>query len=163
MQTFKSSTTLPPPLISVGVIGWLHKNLFSSFFNTVLTLGSLYLLYITVPPIIQWAFIDADWFGDSREACTSDGACWVFVSVRFSQFIYGFYPPEAYWRVNLAFILLALLVIALLIDNFPFKGWISIFTLVGYPIIAFYLFYGGIFGLEVVETHKWGGLTLTLI
>jgi len=163
MITPEHQPDLPPPLISVGVLGWLHKNLFSSFFNTILTFFCLYLLYLIIPPVVQWAFINADWIGQSSEACNSGGACWVFINVRLSQFIYGFYPPEEYWRVNLAFLLLVLLVIALLIDNFPHKNWLTVFTLVGYPIIAFYLFYGGAFGLEVVETDKWGGLTLTLI
>jgi general L-amino acid transport system permease protein len=145
------------------VLGWLRKNLFSSVFNTVLTFFSLYLLYLIILPIVQWGFINADWVGENRDACSSGGACWVFVNVRFSQFIYGFYPPEGYWRVNTAFIVLALLVMMLLIDHFPKKHWIGIFTLVGYPIIAFYLLYGGAFGLEVVETHQWGGLMLTLV
>jgi len=163
MTAYKPSPNLSPPIASVGVLGWLRKNLFSSVFNTILTFFSLYLLYLLIPPIVQWGLINADWVGESREACSSGGACWVFVNVRFSQFIYGFYPSEAYWRVNLAFILLALLVIALLIDHFPKKHWIGIFTLVGYPIIAFYLLYGGAFGLEVVETYQWGGLMLTLV
>lgn len=154
---------LPPPMATVGVLGWLRNNLFSSFFNTILTFFSLYLLYLIIPPIVQWAFVNADWFGESRDACTSGGACWVFINVRFGQFMYGFYPPDEYWRVNFAFILLVFLIIALLIDNFPKKGWLSVFTLLGYPIIAFFLFYGGVFGLEVVETNQWGGLMLTLI
>jgi general L-amino acid transport system permease protein len=163
MRLHQPHPNLPPPIASIGVLGWLRKNLFSSFFNTMLTFVSLYLLYLIIPPIVQWALINADWFGQSSDACTSDGACWVFISVRFNQFIYGFYPTEAYWRVNLAFILLALLISALLIKNFPKKEWVTIFTLVGYPFIAFYLFYGGAFGLSVVETDKWGGLMLTLI
>lgn len=147
----------------ISVLSWLRKNLFSSFFNTILTFFSLYLLYLIVPPLVQWAFINADWFGNSSDACTSGGACWVFINVRFSQFMYGFYPPNQYWRVNFAFMLLALLIIALLIENFPKKGWLSLFTLLGYPVIAYYLFYGGAFGLEIVETNQWGGLMLTLI
>jgi general L-amino acid transport system permease protein len=152
---------LPPPIATVGVLGWLRNNLFSSFFNTILTFFSLYLLYIIIPPIVQWAFVNADWFGESSDACTSGGACWVFISVRFGQFMYGFYPADEYWRVNLAFMLLVVLIMALLIV--PKKGWLSIFTLLGYPVIAFFLFYGGVFGLEVVETSQWGGLMLTLI
>jgi len=154
---------LPPPIATVGVLGWLRNNLFSSFFNTILTFFSLYLLYLIIPPIVQWAFVNADWFGESSDACTSGGACWVFINVRFGQFMYGFYPADEYWRVNIAFMLLVFLIIALLIENFPKKGWLSVFTLLGYPVIAFFLFYGGVFGLEVVETNQWGGLMLTLI
>jgi len=163
MIVHKPHPDLPPPMTSVGLLGWLKNNLFSSYFNTILTVLSLYLLYLIVPSVVQWAFINADWIGESSDACTSGGACWVFVNVRFNQFIYGFYPPEEYWRVNIAFVLLALLIIALLIKKVPKKGWLIVFTLLGYPIIAFFLFYGGAFGLEVVETNKWGGLMLTLV
>lgn len=154
---------LPPPVTSVGAIGWLRKNLFSSALNTVLTFVALYLIYITLVPAFQWAFINADWVGDSREACDSGGACWVFVAVRFDQFMYGFYPDTEYWRVNLAFGLLIALMVPLFMEKFPRKGMLSAFILIVYPIIAYYLFSGGAFGLAHVETSRWGGLTLTLI
>lgn len=35
--------------------------------------------------------------------------------------------------------------------------------LIIYPIMAYVLLHGGFFGLPVVETSKWGGLTLTLV
>lgn len=155
--------SLPPPANSVGVVGWLRQNLFSSWLNTAMTLVALYLLYITVPSAIQWAFIDANWFGTSRAACTNDGACWVFITVRFEQFMYGFYPEAQYWRVNSAFLLLIALMIPLFIKAFPYKGWLTAFIFLIYPFIAYILFYGGWFGLPVVETFQWGGLMLTLI
>ncbi len=153
---------LPPPATSVGVIGWARNNLFSSWFNSLLTLVALYLLYITLPPLIKWAVIDADFAGSTRDACTGEGACWVFIKVRFFQFMFGFYPPGEYWRVVSAFLLIGALVAYLLVDRTPKKGWVVLFTVFVYPVIAFILFYGGL-GLEVVDTHKWGGLMLTLI
>ncbi|MCP3871478.1 MAG: amino acid ABC transporter permease [Gammaproteobacteria bacterium] len=154
---------LPPPMTSVGVIGWLRKNLFSSAPNTVLTLIVAYLIYISAVPLVQWALIDADWVGDSRDACTGGGACWVFVSVRFDQFMYGFYPESEYWRVNLAFGLLVALMVPLFLERFQRKGWLSAFILFIYPFIAYTLFYGGSLGLKEVETSLWGGLMLTLV
>ena len=154
---------LPPPSNSVGLIGWLRSNLFSSPLNSILTLLALYAIYLLVVPMVDWAFLKSDWIGESREACTSGGACWVFVAVRFDQFMYGFYPESEYWRINLAFAIIVVLLVALNIKAVPRKGWIAAFTLIGYPIIAYYLFHGGVFGLEVVETSKWGGLSLTLI
>ncbi len=153
---------LPPPSTSVGVIGWLRKNLFSSPINSLFTLAAIYLLYRTVPPVINWAILDADWLGSTKDACTGDGACWVFIKVRFFQFMFGFYPPEQYWRVVVAFSLLGVLLAYLLIDRTPKKSWVAAFTILIYPIIAFFLFYGGL-GLPVVETNDWGGLMLTLI
>ncbi|WP_421862366.1 amino acid ABC transporter permease [Motiliproteus sp.] len=159
----KKLPDLPPPASTVGVVGWLRTNLFSTPTYTVLTLIVAYLLWITVIPAVQWAFIDADWAGDSRDACTSGGACWVFINARFNQFIYGFYPESEYWRIDILFVMLAILITALVYEGMPKRGWISAFTLVVFPIIAFFLLYGGSFGLEVVETHKWGGLSLTLV
>lgn len=157
------SPSLPPPVSSVGVIGWLKKNLFSTLPDSILTLLGLYLLYQTIPPTLNWALFQADWVGTTKDACTSDGACWVFVSVRFKQFMFGFYPPSEYWRVITAFSLVGVLVAWLLIEGTPKKGIVSVFTMFCYPIIAYFLFYGGAFGLPEVETHKWGGLMLTLI
>ncbi|MEN8200334.1 MAG: amino acid ABC transporter permease [Thermodesulfobacteriota bacterium] len=156
------SPAMAPPASSVGVVGWLRKNLFSSPLNSIFTLAALYLIYKTVPPALNWAFFTADWVGTTRDACTSDGACWVFVGVRIKQFLFGFYPPSEYWRVVVSFSLAGLLVAWLLIERTPKKGLVAAFTVFIYPIIAYVLFYGG-FGLEVVETHKWGGLMLTLI
>lgn len=163
MTTHVPHPDLPPPSTSIGAIAWLRANLFSSWLNSLLTLGAAYLLYLTIPPLVQWALIDADWFGDSREACESGGACWVFVGVRMNQFMYGLYPETEYWRINLAAILLVLLMVPLFIKRFPWKRWLVPFVLFGYPVIAFMLFSGGVFGLEYVETSRWGGLTLTLI
>ncbi len=153
---------LPPPSTSVGIIGWARKNLFSSPLNSILTLGALYLVVRFLPPVINWAILDANWAGSTRDACTDGGACWVFVKVRLTQFMFGFYPPDQYWRVILAFGLLGVLIAWLLIEKTPKKSWVAAFTILVYPIIAFVLFYGGL-GLPVVETNKWGGLMLTLI
>lgn len=154
---------LPPPGSTTGVIGWLRANLFSTPFYSVLTLVVGYILFSTLIPAFQWVFIDSDWVGDSRDACTSGGACWVFITVRMDQFIYGFYPEAEYWRINVLFGMLALLIAALVYEGTPKKGLISAFTLIVFPIIAFYMLYGGSFGLPLVETHKWGGLSLTLV
>jgi general L-amino acid transport system permease protein len=152
-----------PATRGLGVIGWLRANLFSSWLNTGLTLLALYLLYATIPPFVEWALIDADWRGDDRAACTGDGACWVFIRVRLYQFMYGFYPQDEVWRVNTAIGLLVTLATPLFIRRVPHKGWWAAFVLLAYPVVAYYLFLGGAFGLELVETAQWGGLMLTLI
>jgi general L-amino acid transport system permease protein len=160
---FQKHADLPPPMTSVGVLGWLRQNLFSSPLNAVLTLVAMYLLYITLVPTIEWAFIKADWIGRTRVDCDSGGACWVFVGTRLNQFLYGFYPAAQQWRVNLAIGLLIVLILPLFTRRFPWKGWLGVFILAVYPVIAFYLFVGGRFGLTHVETDQWGGLMLTLV
>lgn len=162
---------LPPPRFRPGPVKWMRENLFSSWFNTILTILALYLLYLIVPPLLSWAFFQADWIGTTRADCeTPDGqarygigACWVFIAVRFNQFMYGFYPPEFQWRPNLAGIILLGLIVTLLMERIKYKVWIGAFTLLIFPFIAYFLIYGGSFGLEVVDTDLWGGLMLTLI
>ncbi len=159
----KKIPDLPPPSSTVGFVGWLRKNLFSSWANSVLTVVVGYLLVINLLPAIDWVLLSADWLGESRDDCTSGGACWVFVTVRIDQFIYGFYPEAEYWRINTLYVLFFSLIAALLYEGTPKKGWIALFTLTAFPVIAFFLLYGDAFGLQLVETHKWGGLTLTLV
>jgi general L-amino acid transport system permease protein len=163
MSEFQKHADLPPPITSIGALGWLRKNLFSSPSNGVLTVVALILLYWLLVPTIDWAVIKADWLGSSRDDCESGGACWVFISVRLNQFMYGFYPYVHQWRVDLTIGLLVALAVPLFIKRFPWKGWLGAFILVVYPVIAFYLLVGGRFGLEHVETDRWGGLMLTLV
>lgn len=159
---FKPSPSLPPPVKSVGAVAWVRQNLFSSPLNIFLTLLSVYILYLLLPPTIQWAVIDATWTGESKAACTGGGACWAFIGVYFEQFMYGLYPSEETWRINLSLILLVLLIGAFAIKPVN-KLYLSIGILVIYPVIAYFLFSGGVFGLEVVETSLWGGLFLTTL
>ena len=93
-KQFVPSPSLPPPVSEVGVIGWLRKNLFATWSDTLLTLLAGYLLLMAIPPLVDWAFIKADWVGSDRTACDSGGACWVFVSARMHTFIYGFYNKQ---------------------------------------------------------------------
>jgi len=70
---------LPPPARQLGVLGWLRANLFSSWLNGLLTLVGLYLIWLVLPPLLDWAIFSADWAGDARSDCSREGACWVFV------------------------------------------------------------------------------------
>ncbi len=157
---------LPPPASTVGIVGWLRRNLFSSPLNIALTLLAVYLLSIALPPLLRWALLDASWSGDSREACPADGgACWVFIRVHFEQFMYGFYPDGQRWRVKAALVVLILGAAPLFVRAVPgkLKVRLGLGLLAVYPVIAFVLFKGGVLGLPEVETSQWGGLLLTLV
>jgi len=157
------STNAPPLRTRRGPLTWVRANLFSGPVDSLLTLLALYTLWISVPPFVQWAFIDADWLGNSRDQCTGGGACWVFVRVRLDQFLYGAYPADQHWRVNLGLLLFALLVVPRMLRRAPCKRIPAVLLVVVYPVVAYVLFHGGPPGLPVVETHQWGGLMLTLI
>src|SRR5690625_1893211 len=153
----------PAPSSTVGPWAWLRTNLFSGPVNTLFTLAGLYLLYLLLAPTIQWAFINADWVGTSRDDCSREGACWVFIGARFTQFIYVLYPRCEIWRVDITFVSFAVLFSWLAIPRLPLKCWVAMGTLMVFPVFAYIMLYGGYFGLPVVETHRWGGLMLTLV
>ena len=140
-----------------------NKNVNSSTFNAALTLLIIFILIKYTPPLLNWLFFDADFIGSSKEDCTSDGACWVFVKVWFKRFMYGMYPNPEQWRINTAFLILFTLIGAAFFVPPKYKKYIILFMLFIYPIIGIKLISGGIFGLKWIETGAWGGLSLTLI
>lgn len=153
---------LPPPVSQTGVIGWMRQNLFSSWLNTILTLISLYVVWTVLSAVISYTIINANFVGTSQADCTGTGACWVFIKARFGQNMYGFYPVEERWRVDLGYILGAIGLVLVLTDFVKNKKWPALYLFGLYPVLCYFLFYGG-FGLEVVETSQWGGLFLTLV
>jgi len=59
----------------------INKNLNSSNFNAILSLIVVFILIKYLPLLLKWAFFDANFLGNTKEDCTGDGACWVFVKV----------------------------------------------------------------------------------
>ncbi|MFC1488907.1 amino acid ABC transporter permease [Thermodesulfobacteriota bacterium] len=153
--------TIKPPVTSVGVLGWIKANLFNSRFNAVLTLLTLYLLWKTVPPFIQWAFIDSLWVSTGAECHEAGGACWSVVSANKRFILFGFFPYDLHWRPFLAMIML----VGLLFYSQNRKHWKK--SLVYAWLIGLFtmglLMKGGLFGLTPVESTQWGGLPLTLL
>lgn len=142
---------------------WAKKNLFSSVPNSVLTLFCFWLLWNILPPLFNWALFQANWVGTTRADCTRDGACWVFIQARFGHFMYGLYPAEEIWRINFALVLGLLSILPMFWRRMPRHGRYIALWAVCYPLLAWWLLYGGFGGLTRVETRQWGGLTLTLI
>jgi len=152
----------PPPSSETGPVHWLRENLFSSVLNSILTLGSIALLVWFIPVTISWAFIDSVWNAGSLRECRaidSEGACWAVINERLNQFIFGFYPNELYWRPVLTFVLLPLAMAPALFSGLPRK---MLWFTAAYPVIAYFLIWGGL-GFGSVETAKIGGFLLTMI
>ena len=145
----------------------LNKHINTNNFNAVLTLLIIFVLIISVPPSLNWLIFDATISGDAKEACTGEGACWTFVKIWLRRFIYGMYPNEHHWRINLAFIILIGLAFAGFFVGNKLKKLLPLFYTIVYPVIAFILIYylisGGSFGLAWIDTGSWGGLSLTFI
>ena len=141
----------------------LNKNINSSNFNAFLTLLILFIIIKAITPLINWLILEANFVGSSKDDCTGNGACWVFIKVWFNRLMYGLYPDVEQWRVNSAFLLLfALVGIAFFVPQ-KIKKYFIIFLLFVYPFIGIKLLSGGSFGLVYVETAAWGGLSLTFI
>jgi general L-amino acid transport system permease protein len=83
-----------PPKTSVGVTGWLKKNLFSSWFNVILTVITASALFYILKGAITWILFSAEW------AVVSNNYTLIFV---------GHYPPEQLWRVWLSLAIVSLL------------------------------------------------------
>jgi general L-amino acid transport system permease protein len=141
----------------------INKNLNSSNSNAILSLIVIFILIKYVPPLFNWFFFDANFLGSTKEDCTGEGACWVFVRVWFNRFMYGMYPDAEQWRINISFLSLLISISLIFILPDRFKKYIILFLLFIFPVIALNLISGGLFGLEWIETGAWGGLSLTFI
>jgi general L-amino acid transport system permease protein len=147
---------------------WLRKNLFYSFPSSLLTIISAYLLWTIVSKAIQWAILDANFVGSSREDCQLSGACWVFISTHLEQFIYGFYQQSERWRVNASFFLLVTTLLTWIFAHVSLKHPLSkkifsLWTFLVFPLFTWNLLKGPALGLPLVETSQWGGVFLTLV
>lgn len=156
---FQPSPDQPAPLVSVGVIGWLKENLFSSTTNSLLTIVALLILWESIPPLVSWAIIDATWSFEPNP-CSPEvsGACWTFVFVKFRVLMLGLYPEQFLWRPVTAFAILMVVCLVTVLRLFRPRILIGLWFFCPLPI--FFLVNGG-FTLETVSQNLWGGLMLS--
>src|SRR5919109_4240254 len=74
---------LQPPRLTVGPFAWVRKNLFSTWYNVLLTFAALVLLYGLLRPAIEWALTEARWG---------------VITANLTLFMVGQYPREQLWR-----------------------------------------------------------------
>ena len=141
----------------------LNKNINSSNFNALLTLFTIFIIIKSIPPMLDWFILEANFVGNSKEDCTGDGACWVFIKVWFNRFMYGLYPDAEQWRINTAFLILFAVVGVSFFVSQKLKKYFILFLVFVFPFLGIKLISGGSFGLEYVESAAWGGLSLTFI
>ncbi len=144
-------------------MSWLRQRLFATPIDAAITLVCLYILWRLSVPLAHWLLLDATWNGTSRDDCKGTGACWVFVRMRFGQFMYGQYPLPERWRVDLVGALWVLATAALSWRGLPHRSAVTLATAIVLPPLGIVLLHGGWgTGLRLVETREWGGLMLTL-
>ena len=134
-----------PPVTERGAVKWARENLFSSPFNVIMTILSLWVIYSIVKGSAPW-FLNGVWEAESVRECYdildgARGACFAVLKERFPQLIYGFkYPPTEFWRPNIAVILLLFALGPVLFRRLPRK--LLAFTVI-YPFLAYWLIWGG--------------------
>jgi general L-amino acid transport system permease protein len=106
---------LPPPITERGAVKWMRENLFSSTLNIILTVLGVLVIFWLVKSSLPW-WLNSVWNASSLSECrqivaanagdSATGACWAMIRQWWGAFIFGFYPPDQWWRPILAFGLL---------------------------------------------------------
>jgi general L-amino acid transport system permease protein len=144
---FRPKPERPPPTSSIGVLGWMRANLFSSVSNALLTLLGAYIAIVFFTAIINWALVDAVWEASNRRECLDRvgraGACWPGVIAWIPNLLYGLYPKDQVWRINIAFLILVAWALPLWLPRVRSKVGIGLSAVLLYPFLASYFFHGG--------------------
>jgi general L-amino acid transport system permease protein len=119
---------MKPPRLTVGPLAWLRKNLFSTWYNVLLTFLAAWLLYLFLQPAWEWATTEARW-----------GA----IEANLTLFMVGQYPREQIGRVWLSiFILAALIGLSWGVWKDAARGFALIALGAGIAFILIALFFG---------------------
>ena len=101
LEAASPSPALPPPVMERGMLGWAHANLFSSRFNTALTIISGATLGVALWFGLQWLLLESDW---------------TVISTLGGRLVIGPYNTEAacpgqncFWRPQVALMLVTML------------------------------------------------------
>lgn len=164
--TYVRDTMIPqaaPPASEAGVVKWVRENLFSSVLNVILTVVSIYVVYIVIARISPW-LLNSVWKAGSLTECREalavygvaqevGGACFAVIKDRWVQFIFGFYPADLYWRPILAFVLFFVALAPVLFPNVPRQ--MLAFSAV-FPFLAVWLIWGGAFWTPLLVMAGFG-------
>jgi general L-amino acid transport system permease protein len=132
--------------------------------NAVISAAILAWLGYAIFQTVQWALLDAVWFGPGPQACAGvDAACWLFIQDRFTQILFGTYPAQQLWRIAACGLVALALGVLFALPSRRGKLPAVLAALILYPVFAGVMLHGGVFGLPVVPTAKWGGLLLTVV
>ena len=136
-----------PPLSEIGVAKWVRENLFSNTLNSILTILSFFLIYWLLAQILPW-MTQGVWEAGSLNECrkireslgeSTNVACWAVINERWNQLLFGFYPPESYWRPILALILFSFAISPVLFISVRKELYLLTFTS---PFLCYWLLWG---------------------
>jgi general L-amino acid transport system permease protein len=78
---------LAPPVTTQGPVGWLRENLFSTWYNALLTVLVGGALAMVIAGLVRWAVAEARWG---------------VVTANLRLFLIGLYPIDEAWRIGLS-------------------------------------------------------------
>ncbi|HEY9295507.1 MAG TPA: amino acid ABC transporter permease [Phormidium sp.] len=141
----------PPLKIKSRTLNWLLKNLFNTWYNSLLTVLCVCVIFIFGKNFLFWAFTQAQW---------------TVVTTNLRLFLVGRYPADLIWRIWIILgIIIALFILTWGVLTKPFlsqiTSWLPLLWTLSFPIIM-WLIAGG-FGLTPVSSDLWTGLLLTLL
>jgi len=153
------SEPMAPPRSSVGVADWLKENLFSTWYNVLLTFASLGLIYVILRGLLSWALTRARW---------------EVVTANLTLFLIGPFPRNQVWRVW------ACVAMVLVLAGLSWAAWgpwgrgregarrvrrgLVVGWVLSFPLtIVLLRGFSGSSILPLVGTNLWGGLLLTFL
>lgn len=141
----------------------IRRRFFRTKFDALVTLLIVGLFVWIVPPLIDWAILSSVLFADDPALCRAPGAgaCWAVIYQRYFYIFFGTYPPSEAWRPTLVMVMLLSLVVASCIRSLI--GYRLLVLWLAGAVATYVLMRGGLFGLPLVDTTRWGGLPVTLI
>jgi general L-amino acid transport system permease protein len=92
MTATKDAPSRPPA--GLGLAHWLKKNLFSTWYNAILTVLSLIIVLVAVRGIFTWVVFVADWEP---------------VAQSLKLFAVGLFPVEEVWRIGVILVMVSFL------------------------------------------------------
>lgn len=84
MENLTPAEEVKPPNTQKSLIPWLKDNLFSTWYNTLLTCVGVVFLYFLLKGLLKWVFVQAQW---------------EVIPANMQIFMIGAYPIEQAWRI----------------------------------------------------------------
>ncbi|MGZ5864909.1 MAG: amino acid ABC transporter permease [Xanthobacteraceae bacterium] len=156
--------TRMPPAPSEGRFVRSLRQAFATPVNAIVSLLLVVVVLWLLAHAFMWGVWNAAWTGDTAKFCQDpSGACWAYVISRWRVWLLGGYPVALIWRPIAVFAFFVACIGWLLWPNAPHRLLAAILTFVGVPVVGAVLLLGGVFGLELVPTHLWGGFLITFV
>ena len=93
---------LAPPIDDTGVLGWMRRNLFSSWGNGITTVVLAVAIGWIASWFIEWAVLTANFTASTGAECRGYGACWALIREKLRLIFFGTFPYDQQWRPLLA-------------------------------------------------------------